>query len=96
MNKIRTPLLAAATAALMFATPAFADTQADLKKCRAALTEQGHFNKDQHSLKFSHRKGNTRKRTVFLTRKDRSDDSRHTVECKLNRKDVIDLSVTPK
>lgn len=96
MNKIHTPFLVAATATLMFATPAFANTQADLKTCRAALTEQGHFDNNLHSLKFSHRKGNTRKRTMFLTRKDRSDNSKYTIQCKLHRKDVIDLNITPK
>ncbi len=96
MNHIRTPLLALATATLMFATPASATTQSDLQKCRTALAEQGHFDNDQHSLKFSHRKGNSRKRTMFLTRKDRSSNLKHAVECKLHRTDVIDLSVTAK
>ncbi len=96
MNKTPTSVLAAVTATLLFATPVMANTQADLKKCRTALTEQGHFDNDKHSLKFTHRKGNTRKRTIFLTLKDRNDQSKQTVACKLQRKDVIDLSLTEK
>lgn len=89
-------IISAVTAsALLFAGPAFATTQSDLKSCRTALAEQGHFDADQHRLKFSHRKGNSRKRTVFMTLKSRSDASKSEVACVLQRKDVIDLAVTP-
>jgi len=96
MSTLRTSLLTAATATLLFASPVFATTQSDLKKCREALTAEGHFDNDVQSLKFSHRKGNTRKRTMFLTLKDLNDGSKQTVACKLQRKDVIDLTMSSK
>lgn len=96
MNKTLIPWLAAASAALLLTAPASADTTADLIKCRTALIEEGHFNNDQHSLKFSHRKGHTRKRTIFLTLKDRQTSSRQQVSCKLERAFVTGLTLMPK
>ncbi|MFK8031076.1 MAG: hypothetical protein AB8G18_12645 [Gammaproteobacteria bacterium] len=93
MNKLMISTLASA---LLLTAPAFAGTQADLTMCRKALAEQGHFDQKAHSLKFSHRKGNTRKRTVFLTLKNRADSTKQTVECKLERKDVIDMTLAPR
>lgn len=89
-------LLVALAGVLLICAPVSADTQSDLKDCRAALTEQGLFDAERHSLKFSHRKGNTRKRTMFLTLKDRDSASKQKVSCVLQRKDVIDLELTPR
>ncbi|MEM7083930.1 MAG: hypothetical protein AAF465_14470 [Pseudomonadota bacterium] len=95
MNKSLTLIAAGVTALTLMSQPAQASTQDDLKKCRAALSAQGLYDQDQHSLKFSHRKGNTRKRTMFMTLKDRDADSRQKVACQIERKDVIDVAVTP-
>lgn len=93
MNK---SMISALAAALLLTAPAFADTQADIKMCREALAEQGYFDNDLHSLKFSHRKGNTRKRTMFLTLKDREDASKQMVSCKLQRQNVVNLTLIAK
>lgn len=96
MKTTRFPWFVAATAALFLAVPASADTTSDLKKCRATLSEEGRFDNAEQTLKFSHRKGNTRKRTVYLTLRDRDSESRHQVACRLERQHITGITLIPK
>lgn len=95
MKTSRFPWLVAAIAALFMAAPASADTTADLQKCRAALSEEGRYDDATQSLRFSHRKGNTRKRTVYMTLRDRETEARHKVACRLERQYITGLTLIP-
>ena len=96
MNKILIPWLAAASAALLLTAPATADTTADVQKCRTALAAEGHFDNSLQSLKFAHRKGNTRKRTVYMTMENRGNGTRQQIACRLERQDIVGLTLIPK
>ncbi len=96
MNKILIPWLAAASAALLLTAPATADTMADLQKCRTVLAEEGHFDNSLQSLEFSRRKGNTQKRTIYMTLKNRGNATRQQVACKIERQNITGLTLIPK
>ncbi len=96
MNKTLTNLLVTAGVAFLISAPVMADTTDDVNKCRAALAEEGHFDNSLQSLKFSHRKGNSRKRTVYMTLKNRGNANRQQVACRLERQDITGLTLIPK
>ncbi len=96
MNKTLIKSLIVASAAVLMSAPALADTTEDVNKCRTALAEEGHFDNSLQSLKFSHRKGNSRKRTVYMTLKNRGNDNRQQVACKFERNGITGLTLIPR
>tara|TARA_R110002020_G_scaffold105570_9_gene246160 strand:+ start:2252 stop:2707 length:456 start_codon:yes stop_codon:yes gene_type:complete len=92
MTKLNAPLkLAAITAlgaGLFAATPAFAASNGDVEKCRAALTEQSEMDMSNYRLSYDREEGN-RTKTIYFTAVSTDGGEDLNVTCTIKRSKVL-------